>query len=109
MEITTTTHDGAPVLLPAGKVDTTSSADPEYTTNQQIGQGNRKLLINFSCVTSISSEELRILPATAKKLRNGDDWYSLCCLCAEVNKVLKLARFTSIFSFNQSEGEALAR
>lgn len=109
MEITTATHDGAPVLMPAGRVDTTSSADPECTTNQQIGQGNRKLLINFSGVTSISGEDLRVLPATAKKLRNGDDRYSLCCLCAEVNKVLKLARFTSIFSVNQSEGEALAR
>jgi len=109
MEITTTTHDGAPVLMPAGRVDTTTSAGPGCTTSRQIGQGNRRLLISFSGVTYISGEGLRVLPATAKKLRNGDDRYSLCYLCAEVNKVLKLARFTSIFSVNQSEGEALAR
>ncbi len=109
MEITTTTHDGAPVLMPACRVDTTTSAGPECTTSRQVGQGNRKLLISFSGVTSISGEGLRVLPATAKKLRNGDDRYSLYCLSAEVNKVLKLARFTSIFSSSQSEGETLAR
>jgi anti-sigma B factor antagonist len=109
MEITTTTYDGAPVLMPAGRVETTTSADPGCTTSRQIGQGNRKLLINFSGVTSISGEGLRVLPANAKKLRNPDDRYALCCLSAEVHKVLKLAGFTSIFSIYPSEGEALER
>jgi anti-sigma B factor antagonist len=109
MEITIATHDGATVLKLTGRVDTTTAVNLESATNQQIEQGNRKLLINFSGVTYISSGGLRVLLATAKKLRNADDRYALCCLTAEVHKVLKLAGFTSIFSIYQSEGEALER
>jgi anti-sigma B factor antagonist len=109
MEITTTTHDGATVLVLTGRVDTTTAADLEAAISQQIEQGHRKLLINFFGVTYISSGGLRVLLATAKKLRNADDRYALCCLSAEVNKVLKLAGFTSIFSIYPSEGEALER
>jgi anti-sigma B factor antagonist len=109
MEIITATHDGATVLTLTGRVDTTTSADLEAAINQQIEKGNRKIIINFSGVTYISSGGLRVLLATAKKLRNGDDRYALCCLSAEVHKVLKLAGFTSIFSIYPSEGEALAK
>jgi anti-sigma B factor antagonist len=109
MEITTTTHDGATVIVLTGRVDTTTATDLEAAISQQIEQGHRKLLINFFGVTYISSGGLRVLLATAKKLRNADDRYALCCLSAEVHKVLKLAGFTSIFSIYPSEGEALER
>lgn len=109
MEITTTTHDGATVLALTGRVDTTTATDLELAINQQIELGNRKILINFSGVTYISSGGLRVLLATAKKLRKEDDRYALCCLSAEVHKVLKLAGFTSIFTIYPDEGEALAR
>ena len=109
MEITTTTHDGATVIVLTGRVDTTTAADLEAAISQQIEQGHRKLLINFFGVTYISSGGLRVLLATAKKLRYADDRYALCCLSAEVHKVLKLAGFTSIFSIYSSQGEALER
>jgi anti-anti-sigma factor len=109
MEITTKTQDGATVLALTGRVDTTTAADLELAINQQIELGNRKILINFSGVTYISSGGLRVLLATAKKLRTEEDRYALCCLCAEVHKVLKLAGFTTIFSIYTSEGEAIAR
>ena len=109
MEITTKTQDGATVLALTGRVDTTTAADLELAINQQIELGNRKILINFSGVTYISSGGLRVLLATAKKLRTVEDRYALCCLCAEVHKVLKLSGFTTIFSIYTSEGEAIAR
>jgi len=109
MEITTTTHDGATVLALTGRVDTTTATDLELAINQQIELGNRKILVNFSGVTYISSGGLRVLLATAKKLRKEGDRYALCCLSAEVHKVLKLAGFTSIFTIYPTEGEALAR
>jgi len=109
MEITTTTHDGATVLAPTGRVDTTTAGELELAINQQIEQGNRNILINFTGVTYISSGGLRVLLATAKKLRKDGDHYALCCLSAEVHKVLKLAGFTTIFSIYPSEGEAIAR
>jgi anti-anti-sigma factor len=109
MEITTTTHDGATVLALTGRVDTITASDLEQAINREIERGNRRLLVNFAGVSYISSGGLRVLLATAKKLRTENDRYALCCLSAEVHKVLKLAGFTSIFSIYPSEGEALAR
>jgi anti-sigma B factor antagonist len=108
MEITTTTHDEATILALAGRVDTTTAADLEREINRQIESGNRKILLNFSGVTYISSGGLRVLLSAAKKLHNNDDKFALCCLSAEVFKVLKLTGFTSILSVYGSEGEARA-
>ena len=108
MEITTTMHGGATVLAVNGRVDTTTAGDLETAINGLIAEGNRKLLLDFGGVTYISSGGLRVLLATAKKLRNDRDKYALCRLSPEVQKVMKLAGFTSIFSIYNSQDEALA-
>jgi anti-sigma B factor antagonist len=108
MEITTTMHDGAMVLAVTGRVDTTTAGDLEAAINLGISNGFRQILLDFDGVTYISSVGLRVLLATAKKLRNDGDRYALCALSMEVQKVLKLAGFTSIFSIYASQEDALA-
>jgi anti-sigma B factor antagonist len=108
VEIKTATRDGATILSITGRIDTATAPELEHAINNEIKKGNRKILLNFSAVSYISSGGLRVLLATAKKLRNTGDKYALCSLAAEVNKILKLAGFTSIFSIYPSEGEALA-
>jgi anti-sigma B factor antagonist len=108
MEITTTMHGGATVLAVNGRVDTTTAGDLETAINGRIAEGNRKLLLDFGGVTYISSGGLRVLLATAKKLRTDGDKYALCRLSPEVQKVMKLAGFTSIFSIYASQDDALA-
>jgi anti-sigma B factor antagonist len=108
MEITTATRDGAIILSVAGRVDTATAPALELAINKIIESGTRKILLNFAGVTYISSGGLRVLLATAKKLKNPGDKYALCSLAAEVHKILKLAGFTTIFSIYPSEGEALA-
>lgn len=108
VEITTATRNGATILSVAGRIDTVTAPALEQAINKEIERGNRKILLNFSAVSYISSGGLRVLLATAKKLKNPGDKYALCSLAAEVNKILKLAGFTTIFSIYPSEGEALA-
>ncbi|MFA5332702.1 MAG: STAS domain-containing protein [Methanoregula sp.] len=108
MDITSRIQGTATVLAVAGRVDTTTAGDLESAINSAIGDGHRRLLLEFGGVTYISSGGLRVLLATAKKLRNSDDRYALCNLSPEVFKVMKLAGFTSIFSIYSDEGEALA-
>jgi anti-sigma B factor antagonist len=91
-----------------GRIDTSTAPLLEQAINREIEKGKRKLLLDFSTVTYISSGGLRVLLATAKKLKNKDDRFALCSLSEEVLKILKLAGFTSIFSIYPSEGEALA-
>lgn len=108
MNITTTNHEGTTVLSINGRLDTSTAPELEHAINKEIEQGNRKILLDFSQVSYISSGGLRVLLATAKKLKNLGDKFGICSLQPEVLKVFKLAGFTSIFSIYVSEGEALA-
>jgi anti-anti-sigma factor len=108
MEIMTVNHEGATILSISGRIDTATAPALEQAISKEIESGNRKIMLNFSGVSYISSGGLRVLLATAKKLKNPGDRYALCCLTAEVMKILKLAGFTTIFSIYPSEGDALA-
>ena len=108
METTTQNRDGATIISVNGRVDTATAPVLEQAINKEIETGSRKILLNFSAVSYISSGGLRVLLATAKKLKNPDDRFGLCNLSPEVLKILKLAGFTSIFSIYPSEGDALA-
>jgi anti-anti-sigma factor len=108
LEIKTRNQQGATILSVNGRVDTSTAPVLEQAINREIENGNRKILLNFALVSYISSGGLRVLLATAKKLKNPGDKCALCCLSAEVTKILKLAGFTTIFSISSSEGEALA-
>ena len=108
MDITTADHEEKTVLFITGRIDTSTAPDLEQAINHQIDGQKRCILLDFSGVTYISSGGLRVLLATAKKLKNPGDKFALCSLSPEVLKILKLAGFTSIFSIYPSEGEALA-
>jgi anti-sigma B factor antagonist len=108
VEIKTRKEKSATVISVNGRVDTSTATVLEQAINKEIENGNRRLLLDFTLVSYISSGGLRVLLATAKKLRNPGDKFALCCLSAEVLKILRLAGFTSIFSISPSEGEALA-
>ncbi|MCE5298808.1 MAG: STAS domain-containing protein [Methanoregulaceae archaeon] len=108
MEITTANQQGGTVLSVSGRIDTSAAPELEQAITKEIGQGNRKILLDFSGVPYISSGGLRVILATAKKLKQPGDKFGLCSLSPEVFKILSLAGFTSIFSIYPSEGEALA-
>src|SRR5512137_862633 len=108
VEITITNPGGKTVLSINGRIDTTTATELEQAINKEIGVGKRQILLDFSRVSYISSSGLRVLLATAKKLKTPGDKFGICSLSPEVLKVIRLAGFTSIFSIYSSEGEALA-
>ena len=108
MEITPKQEGNATILSLNGRIDTATAPELEQAINRRIEEGNRHIILDFSRVSYISSGGLRVLLATAKKLKNPGDRFALCSLSPEVMKILKLAGFTSIFSIYPSEGEALA-
>jgi anti-sigma B factor antagonist len=108
VDIATAKHEGTTVISVNGRIDTLAAPELERAINREMEIGNRAILLDFSRVSYISSGGLRVLLATARKLKNPGDKFCLCCLQPEVLKVLKLAGFTSIFTIYPSEGEALA-
>jgi anti-anti-sigma factor len=109
VEITTANREQGTLLSVRGRIDTATALELEQAINREIGQGNRKILLDLSGAPYISSSGLRVLLATAKRLKNPGDKFGLCSLTPEVFKILKLAGFNSIFPVFSSEGEAFAR
>jgi len=66
-----------------------------------------KLLIDFSGVTYLSSAGIRLLVATAKKLKAAGGGLVLCGMQGQVQEVIKMAGFDKILSIYKSEGDAL--
>lgn len=108
MEITTNIQNGTAVVAVTGRIDTSTAPDLERELNRIIGSGTRNVLLNFGKVPYISSGGLRVLLATAKKLNTPADRFGIASLTPEVNKIMKLAGFTSIFRIYADEGAALA-
>ncbi|HQA81364.1 MAG TPA: STAS domain-containing protein, partial [Methanoregulaceae archaeon] len=95
MDIRTAYREGGTVLSVNGRIDTTAAPELDNAIIHEIDQGNRKILLDFSGVPYISSGGLRVILATAKKLKNPGDKFGLCSLSPEVFKIMKLAGFTS--------------
>ena len=69
MEITIRDQGDTKVVMLNGKLDTNTTSVAESEINALLDGGASKLLINFEQLSYISSSGLRLLLATAKRLR----------------------------------------
>jgi anti-sigma B factor antagonist len=109
MEIRTEKKGNGAVVHAAGRIDTAAAPSLEQELNRLMNEGTRRVILDFNGVPYISSGGLRVLLATAKRLRGSGDSFSLCSLNPEVTKIMTLAGFNTIFTIYPSEGEALAQ
>ncbi len=91
-----------------GNLDTNTSPDAEATINELIESGSIMLLANFEKLNFISSAGLRVLLATAKRLRGTGGDLRICALNPTVQEVFDISGFGSILSVYHSESEALS-
>ena len=91
-----------------GNLDTNTSPDAEAKLNDLIENGSQKLLINFGNLNFISSAGLRVLLATAKKLKGTGGNLQICNLNPTVQEVFDISGFGSILRVTSTEEEALS-
>ena len=107
MEISITESGDVRILSFQGNLDTNTSPDAENEINGLIEAGAQKLLVNFENLDYISSAGLRILLATAKKLKVSQGDLKICCLNETVQEVFDISGFATILSVSKTEEEAL--
>jgi anti-sigma B factor antagonist len=107
MEISISESGDVRVLSFQGNLDTGTSPEAESQINGLIDAGAQKLLVNFEQLEYISSAGLRILLATAKKLKPSGGNLKICCLNQTVQEVFDISGFSTILSVSASEEEAL--
>ena len=108
MEITTTETGDVSVLDIQGHLDTNTSPEAETAINALIDAGTSKILIDFGALEYISSAGLRVLLATAKKLKAAGGDLKICGLNDTVQEVFDISGFSSILAVSANREEALA-
>ena len=91
-----------------GNLDTNTAPRAHEQIDQLIDGGSSKILINFDNLNYISSAGLRILLATAKKLKPASGDLKICGLNQTVQEVFDISGFSSILSVVATEEDALA-
>ena len=107
MNISIKDLDSATVVQFEGNLDTNTAPEAEQQLNSLIEGGKSKLLVDFRALDYISSAGLRVLLATAKKLRGVGGNLRLCSLNETVGEVFEISGFSTIFAVFPSEAEAL--
>jgi len=107
MDITVKESGDVKIVVFEGNLDTNTAPAAEDEINELIDGGTLKILVNFEKLDYISSAGLRVLLATAKKLKPSSGDLKICCLNATVQEVFDISGFASILSVSSTEEEAL--
>ena len=107
MDIEQTTRGAVQVLVPAGRLDTDSSADFELAIQDLQGVDVKHFVIDLSKVGYVSSAGLRVLLQLAKALDGGKGTMRLCGLNAQIKQVFDIAGFTKMFAIYPDQNAAL--
>ena len=108
MDISVRETGGVSVMDFTGNLDTNTSPAAESVVNQLLEGGNEKIIFNFMNLNYISSSGLRILLATAKKMKTSGGKMMVCSLNDTVQEVFDISGFAAILDLASNEEEALA-
>jgi anti-anti-sigma factor len=109
MEIAQVAVGESLVVAPAGRVDSTTSETLERALAAALDGGARRLVVDFSDVSYISSVGLRVLLVTAKRMRTERGALVLCGLGDAVRQVFDLAGFLPLFTVEPTRELAVKR
>lgn len=107
MEITLRDEGDTKIVMLNGKLDTNTTPTAEDEINALLEAGANKLLINFEQLSYISSSGLRLLLATAKRLKSTGGDLKVCSLNEMATEVFEVSGFSSILNVFATEQDAL--
>jgi len=107
MEIKEEKRGDVKIIGPRGRLDAETSPSVEKWLMNLIDQGERRLVLDFSELTYISSSGLRLLIEVARNLQKTNGKLALCALNDYVGEVISIAGLTSIFSIYPTCEEAV--
>ena len=96
------------VVVPVGRVDSTTSSELDARLAALHAAGCRRLVVDFSAVEYISSAGLRVMLGLAKRAKDTGGRAALCALDPTVRQVFDLAGFTALFSVAPGRDQAVA-
>lgn len=109
MEVHKKEENGTPVVSVTGRVDAVTAPDLEKELNGCIDDGGNAIVVDLNGLEYISSAGLRVILATAKRLKTSGGDILLAGLTGPVKEVFEISGFYSIFQVFDSPDEALKK
>ncbi len=97
------------VLAPQGRLDTDSSPELVRQTNEVIGRGGRRLLLDLKDLYYISSAGLRAVLVAARDMAAVGGKLAISSPNREVTEVFDISGFVSVIDLHRSAEDATAR
>ena len=108
MEITHRQVNSVTVISIKGSIDAITSPDITKYIQEQVANGNAKLVVDLSGVDYTSSAGLRVLLGATKDTRSNNGDIRLAGIQPDVQKVLKLSGFLNILKTYDDLNAAVA-
>lgn len=108
MDISTIERDGVTVATFVGRLDTNTAPDAQSNMDSIVDGGAVKLVVDFTALDYISSAGLRVLLATAKKMKKANGVMRLCGLNETVQEIFDVSGFSTMLNVHGTQDEALA-
>lgn len=96
------------VLSPVGRVDSSNAHLFESLVMQRIGEGEHRIVVDFSRLDFISSAGLRVLLLAAKALEGDTRSFVLCAMKQHVREVFRINGFDRVIPMEVSRAAAVA-
>ena len=109
MDLEVRKEKGAVVILVKERINAVTAPDFESQISESMTEGEKYLVLNMADVEYISSAGLRVILATAKKLKADQGDIFLVGLQGVVKEVFELSGFYQIFKVFETEAEALGQ
>lgn len=108
MDISSKQVDGVTIISIKGSIDAITSPDITKYIQEQVANGNAKLVVDLSGVDYTSSAGLRVLLGATKDTRSNSGDIRLTGIQPDVQKVLKLSGFLNILKTYDDLNAAIA-
>ena len=95
------------ILSPQGNLDFNHATSFQEATTLLVEKGAKKILIDFSDLSFISSAGLRVLIVLTKLLQQKNGALALSSLNEQILEIFSISGFHKLFSIYASEEEAL--
>lgn len=99
---------GALVLLPVGRLDSANARSFESMVMDRVGSGEKRVVVDFSRLSFISSSGMRVLLLAAKKLHASQGKLVLCAMADHIHEVFRISGFDRIIPIRDTRESAMA-
>lgn len=108
MNIDSASENGIAIVALEGSLDTNTSPEAQTHLDGLMDGGEKKILVDFTKVDFVASSGLRVLLATAKRLKGDGGVLRICGLNDAVAEVFEMSGFDTILNVFGTRDEALA-